>query len=1344
MVKTIRGLIPRFSGTALTLTFGVFLAVSLSSSQPLAAQQFDSCKGGTLDSGTKDNPQDLVVTNMTCTVDGTKGPYYFRNVYIFGSGATGTLTFSDATMDFYAANILVQNNGVLQAAGIGAGNNGNVLTIHLYGGSTGPGVTCQKMDNGNLTQDNTCGVPTVIWTSNLGLVMKDMQHRYPKTCLTVSQIIPNGILRLPGGVDDCFYQYDVFDPNDSEGAYFGKKVLALSYGGTINLSGYKGAQGGDDGNPMVTGSSWMRLNSTLKGGENSLKVSGTPSDWRPNDNIVLTSTDYLPGHAEQVQIASVSGSTVDLMGTVKNPHWGQPYSLASVPCGASGQETTCEIGPDLLPGQKAVDRNIDTRAAVGLLSRSIRIISDGATPGSQLTGYYGGHTVVRQAFLSYQIQGVEFYQMGQGGAIGHYPVHFHMARQTPPNTYVKDSSMWDSMTRWITIHATQNVTLARNVGYKSIGHGFYLEDGSEANNVLNTNLGVFARAAVDNEQNDRKVPGILAETGDPSPPEQDPYHSDWRTPTVFWIMNGWNEFQYNFASSAGTCGVCYWLLPGGISVLSQFEYFYGYAGQQLVEPNPLGPGLFSQAGYTPLGTFVGNSCSTAMMAFLNVGKASDCDGVSNDGDTSKLQAVPNPVAPARGQDGMDNYYPYVGSLRNPTGCTGPNCRCAPGEPTCNPPCTGSNNQEGTCVVTTLDRFSTSFNWAEKNFSAIWLRPWWFLVKNSAITDPQQGGITFVTSGGYTRADVAQGYWSLLRNSALVGNTQDPDGNPGNPYASSAGPFNPHGLQCSPGPPTAAYCLSQEQGISYPSDSFNSNQRLINIYDGPSYQQRNAFLDIPVTKIGMRSTASCPPPTQEKNYQFCDFGYLAAVQPGIPVDPGSPAGSPECYIPNAAIAWKQSNGFFYPPAFHSDNLFFNNVDIRHFVIEPLFNYNSFQTNQTEVAQQYCTFPGGYNGTGLLLFNNFTDIDRQTVLNDDDGSLTGLLADPGNGMLRETISVNKDPFFNAPVTTPECASDIHDGGPPDIGPPNTADTSPYEYVTTATIANCGIGPSGCPQAGGWNAWGGDCGNSSCYGVPLYRQYLTTKDNPKQPPVIRMMGQGTGQRSTLTVNHGKYYIDDQVSRLLQELVVGATGNLNVYLPNQTYYTYFIYAKPDMDQTYQMFVGYGLDPKTVEASVKQYRMIANNQAFIFNGADSDKPFIVNKTYDPSPKGSSPTAGLVTVEVSLSAYQSEFDDAKSNFCQPTTYCQAQGSGSQTQCVCNPKNKDCTDSSVCSWAIKDIDCPLKGCFSWGITLPSTFATGVAKPPTPTPFPNDLTKLVLPPDEYSGGGTQCQYTAPPSH
>ena len=91
---------------------------------------------------------------MTCTVDGSHKPYNFHNVYIFGNGA---LQFSNVTMDFYAANILVQNTGVLQASGIGA--NGETLTIHLYGSPTDPGVTCKKMDNGAVVDDITCGVP---------------------------------------------------------------------------------------------------------------------------------------------------------------------------------------------------------------------------------------------------------------------------------------------------------------------------------------------------------------------------------------------------------------------------------------------------------------------------------------------------------------------------------------------------------------------------------------------------------------------------------------------------------------------------------------------------------------------------------------------------------------------------------------------------------------------------------------------------------------------------------------------------------------------------------------------------------------------------------------------------------------------------------------------------------------------------------------------------------------------------------------------------------------------------------------------------------------------------------
>jgi hypothetical protein len=1293
-----------------------------------AAADTDFCAGGTLDAGAPLGTQgpDLVIgPGKTCTVDGkVSQTYNFNNVYIFGDGsptATATLMFDNATMDFYAANILVQNGGVLQATGIGADNGGQVLTIHLYGNPGDPGVTCKKLDNGNVVDDIMCGIPAAIWNSNTMSMMN------PRSCTKVSQLNPPQL--LPGGVDDCFYQYGIFDNNDIAGAYFGHKVLALSYGGTINLAGAKGADynPADDMNPAITGTSWVRLNQTLttSGEKSKLVVSGAV-DWQPNDNIVITSTDYVPGHAEKVVVATVTGNTINLQSPAQFPHYGQTYPLTVVPSG---------FGPDPLPNQMPSDRFVETRAAVGLLSRSIRIVSDGGAAGDPFKEepgtYFGGHTVVRQGLLSYQIQGVEFYQLGQGGLKGHYPVHFHMLRQAPPGVYVKDSSIWDSMTRWITVHATQGVFLARNVGYKSIGHGFYLEDGTEADNELHTNLGVFARAAVLNDDNKRQVPGILARPGDPGA-EIPPYHSDWDHPTVFWIMNGWNDFQNNFAAGAATCGLCYWLTPGGISGPSQYEYWQGYAGQQIVSTDERGV----RAGLTPLENFVANSCSTAMLSFLNIGGTAPCKGVSDDGNSQLLQAVPNNNAPSPGQPGYSTYYPYLTSLRNPTLCP-PGADCTSN--ITDPPCPGYGDNQKYCVVSTLERYTTSFNWAQKNFAAIWLRPWWFLVQDSAITDAQQGGLTFVTGGGYTRSDAAQGFWDLVRKSVFIGNTQPINpvtGLPDNPYASNAGPFNPGGLTCDV-LVDGDFCLSKTWALSYTFDTFSVNQKMFSIYDGPAFQEKNAYLDVTKTVIG--TVQDC-----NRNQQgYCaNSQWMYGHELGVPMDVSNPS-DPACYLPNAAIGWKQSNGFYYPPAFHSDELFFNNVDIRHFVIEPKFlSTGLFQTDSGAVAKRYCT----YSGT---LFNNFTDVDRQTELNDDNGSLTGLLGQlPAS--TRETISVNEDPFFTAPMMTTECASDIHADGVPATDPPATANTSPYEYVSTATIADCGINRAGCgnpaPGPGNPSLWGPNCtdgsGPETCYGVPLYRQYLTDDEYMKYRgdptyvrPSILMMGQATGQRSTLTVNHAKYYMDDQVGQQTQQQT-GAT-NLSVYQPGHTYYTFLVYAKPSTQQIYQIFVGKNLDPNQVKASIKPFRVVINDQNYQFNAPQSGDPPFINPDYDPN-------SGIATVNIDLQAYATAFASERANFCRPQSYCTSQSN--PPYCVC-ADNSQCNDPGVCAWSVKDIDCPsVEGCFGFGIPLGANFKPGIAGPPAPERFtddPNYSNDWVVPWALATTAGKQCTYSTPPN-
>ena len=79
----------------------------------------------------------------------------------------------------------------------------------------------------------------------------------------------------------------------------------------------------------------------------------------------------------------------------------------------------------------------------------------------------------------------------------------------------------------------------------------------------------------------------------------------------------------------------------------------------------------------------------------------------------------------------------------------------------------------------------------------------------------------------------------------------------------------------------------------------------------------------------------------------------------------------------------------------------------------------------------------------MFNNWTDVDRQTELDDDDGSLTGFA---------KTVSVNLDSFFSAPVEGIECASGPYKDPLTSPLPPGTVKTSPYNYVTTAMYPKC----------------------------------------------------------------------------------------------------------------------------------------------------------------------------------------------------------------------------------------------------------------------------------------------------
>ncbi len=236
-----------------------------------------------------------------------------------------------------------------------------------------------------------------------------------------------------------------------------------------------------------------------------------------------------------------------------------------------------------------------------------------------------------------------------------------------------------------------------------------------------------------------------------------------------------------------------------------------------------------------------------------------------------------------------------------------------------------------------------------------------------------------------------------------------------------------------------------------------------------------------------------------------------------------------------------------------------------MISPLFLRGTYKSDLTRQNDLFAGLAGS-----KAIWNGFTDVDRQTVLNDEDGTLTGF---------KKTLSVNDDPFFGAPVQVAECLSNV--GVTPafacagkdtkTVSPP-TARTSPYVYVTTVIYPDCAANkndngacgsstkntppmpgePGGIDTnrrealVGRGGQWSQDCAGPFCFGVPLYRQLLTdgpgsgsgrewklwTSDaykcdkNADQDrcdfPFIRMTVSSTWQRNTLTANGGTYYFD------------------------------------------------------------------------------------------------------------------------------------------------------------------------------------------------------------------------------
>uniref|UniRef100_A0A8D1H4B8 hyaluronoglucosaminidase n=1 Tax=Sus scrofa TaxID=9823 RepID=A0A8D1H4B8_PIG len=202
------------------------------------------------------------------------------------------------------------------------------------------------------------------------------------------------------------------------------------------------------------------------------------SSWKPGDQIVVASTDYSMYQAEEFTL---------------------------LPCPECSRfQVKVKETPQFLHMGEIVD-GVDMRAEVGILTRNVVIRGEMeeacyAENQCQFFDYdtFGGHVMIKKNFTSVHLSYVELKHMGQQH-LGRYPIHFHLCGDVDYKggyrhaAFVDGLSIHHSFSRCITVHGTNGLLIKDTIGFDTLGHCFFLEDGIEQRNTLFHNLGLLTK-----------------------------------------------------------------------------------------------------------------------------------------------------------------------------------------------------------------------------------------------------------------------------------------------------------------------------------------------------------------------------------------------------------------------------------------------------------------------------------------------------------------------------------------------------------------------------------------------------------------------------------------------------------------------------------------------------------------------------------------------------------------------------------------------------------------------------------------------------------------------------------
>jgi G8 domain len=262
------------------------------------------------------------------------------------------------------------------------------------------------------------------------------------------------------------------------------------------------------GTPMSQ--TWLKLRQTADAGSSSIYVDEWAEGWKQGDRVIVTGTkrqrdgrgvggDFLAGaQTEERRITGLASR--DFTGG---------YAL--------------RLDRPLAFSHFAEG---NFRAEVANLTRNV--VVESANPDG-----VRGHTMYHRNSAG-SISYAEFRHLGKKDEKGRYSIHFHLVGETMRGSSIIGASVWDSHNRWITIHGTDDLVIRDNVGYKSVGHGYFLETGTEINNIIDHNL------------------AALVLPGKPQKDQEIPF--DLNRGAGFWWANSQNSFTRNVAVECAEYG----------------------------------------------------------------------------------------------------------------------------------------------------------------------------------------------------------------------------------------------------------------------------------------------------------------------------------------------------------------------------------------------------------------------------------------------------------------------------------------------------------------------------------------------------------------------------------------------------------------------------------------------------------------------------------------------------------------------------------------------------------------------------------------------------------------------